>query len=76
MPVNDPKIINTTSGPRGLFRFFRISFRFFGISRDTDQSRCADNHDLIPEALCDRPDCGDYNEAFVMQQWANYSPHH
>ncbi len=56
-------------------RFSRI-FRFFGLSRDEGASYARIEDQCRFETFADQPDCGSYNEAFIMQQWTGNNPNH
>ena len=58
-----------------IIKFFG-KFRFFGLTHGSN--RCGDNthHNYLEETSRERLDCGGYNEAFIMQHWAGYNPHH
>ena len=57
---------NATYPFEGLLRFFG-AFRWFGLSVRPESRE----EKLSPTPRCD---CGGYNEAFMMQHWANYDP--
>ena len=57
----------------GLLRFFGV-FRMFGLSVHPEHREAVESafdEQLRPTPRCE---CGGYNEAFIVQHWANYDP--
>ena len=48
--------------------------RWFGLSQHTDGDETGINSDPRMNRMDGQPDCGAYNEAFVMQHWASFGP--
>jgi hypothetical protein len=69
MRETNPTTVNTSS------RLVPI-FRFFGLSQEPNRCDSDAYSDSTWEPSTDRPDCGGYNEAFIMQYWASYYPRH
>ena len=64
---------NTTDHFEWLLKFC-AAFQLFGLSVHTERGEEAETpveEHLSPTSKCD---CGGYNEAFIMQHWANYDP--
>ena len=73
MNQTDYPASNASFHVEGLLRFFG-AFRWFGLcvhSQRGKKSETASDEHRSPTPQCD---CGGYNEAFVMQHWANYDP--
>jgi hypothetical protein len=51
-------------------------FGYFGRSQQANQSDSDAYRDSKWESIDERPECGGFNEAFVIQHWASYSPRH
>jgi hypothetical protein len=49
--------------------------RWFRLSQTRDRAEPGIEEDLNLEPFDRRPDCGAYNEAFVIQNWASFGPH-
>ncbi len=61
-----PAMLSGLAKSCGFFKASRVSHR-----SDLDMK----NH-LRSEASNERAECGGFNEAFIMQYWASYGPHH
>ncbi len=64
----------TTAGR--LISGFSQIIRFFGWSQEPESSRNGSDDHGRRDTSDSRPDCGGFNEAFIMQQWTGYNPHH
>lgn len=56
-----------------VLRFF-AKFSFFGLVHQANRPGDNDADVSRENSPCYRPDCGDYNEAFIVQHWASYNP--
>ncbi len=50
--------------------------RFFALSQDQDSAKNGHEDYSKWETADDRLDCGGFNEAFIVQSWTGYNPHH
>jgi len=48
--------------------------RWFGLSQSARHSEPGIKSDRRPNPGYEQPDCGAYNEAFVVQHWASFGP--
>jgi hypothetical protein len=61
-------------GPAKAFAFFG-KFTLFGLAIGSHRSGDGTDGNSVVEPSHERYDCGGYNEAFIMQQWASYNLH-
>jgi hypothetical protein len=63
----------TTPGFSRIIEFFG-KFSFFGLTHRSDRCAGIIHNNSVEESSREILDCGGYNEAFIVQYWASYSP--